>query len=225
MTEPLHERASVFLLNAIASGELAPGARINEQDIAGRLEISRGPVREAVRGLKERGLLTFEPNVGARVVQLDFELLNDLYQVRAELEGLAAHLAAERMSEHERSALRSALADHEAQLADAPSRPYPQGASDRDFHRLIILGSRNQMIARICGKDLEDLLLLVRRQHALRPERARKALAEHKRIAEAIEERNGQLAELLMVQHIESSRRNLIEAFSSLPPQRRARRA
>lgn len=209
--ETLSEKATTFIFNAIARGGLKPGARISEQEVAERLQISRGPVREAIRGLIARGLLTFEPNVGARVITLDDEFLNDLYEVRAKLEGLAARLAAERMSEEERETLQSVLAEHERELADQPLGAYPpQSRLDQDFHMLILKGARNQMIWRICGQDLRDLLVLARRQHAVRAERGRNALREHKRIAEAIAEGNGDLAELLMVQHIQASRQNLL---------------
>jgi DNA-binding GntR family transcriptional regulator len=218
-TETRFDRATAFILNEIMDGRIGPGARINEQDVAQRLDMSRGPVREAIRGLSARGLLSLEPNIGARVVLLDSKLIADLYEVRAELEGLAARNAAQQMTEEERAALLDLLAQHEAWIENEPLGPYPPSSLDRDFHMMILRGSKNQMVWRICGQDLRDLLILVRRQHSISPGRGRTALEEHRHIADAIVKGNSPLAELLMVQHIEASRENLLTTIPA--PQRR----
>ncbi|MEJ8570734.1 GntR family transcriptional regulator [Microbaculum marinum] len=216
------DRATAFILKEIIDGRIGPGARINEQDVAQRLDMSRGPVREAIRGLSARGLLSFEPNVGARVVLLDPKLIADLYEVRAELEGLAARNAAKWMTEEDRAALLDLLAQHDLQIEKEPLGPYPLSSFDHDFHTMILQGSKNRMVWRICGHDLRDLLILVRRQHSIRPGRGRDALQEHRQIAEAIVKGNSPLAELLMVQHIEASRESLLASLSVIStPQRR----
>jgi DNA-binding GntR family transcriptional regulator len=215
--ESLAERAVNHIRSEVAAGALGPGSRINELEIAHRLNVSRGPVREAVRSLTARGLLVAEPNVGARITPLDPELVCELYDVREALESLAARLAAEHMSEDERAQLLALLARHEEELQGKGPRPYPAGGADHDFHLLILKGSKNRMVWRICGIDLRDLLTLVRRQHHMQPDRSRRALTEHKRIAEAVVERNGEVASLLMAQHISASRHNLLGSMPLRP--------
>lgn len=210
--EAFAERVLADIHTRIESGALAPGSRINELEIAQRLKMSRGPVREAVRSLSARGLVVAEPNVGARIVTLDPDLIRELYDVREELEALGARLAAQHMSEDERRRLTSVLREHEAVLGKEGPRAYPGGGPDKDFHILILKGSRNRVVWRICAIDLFDLLTLARRQHHLRPARSRRALIEHQRIAEAILDRNGDLAALLMAQHVRASRDNLLAA-------------
>ena len=80
----------------IVGGELAPGAKLNEADLAGELRVSRGPVREAFRALEQAGLVRTEKNRGVFVRQLSLEEANEIYEVRAALEAQIGRLAAAR---------------------------------------------------------------------------------------------------------------------------------
>ncbi|NLD78274.1 MAG: GntR family transcriptional regulator [Acidimicrobiales bacterium] len=86
----------------IVEGRLRPGARLIEQRLAEDLDLSRTPVREALRMLQSEGLVTFEPNRGARVRELTRAHIADLYELRARLESMAAELAAVRATAEER---------------------------------------------------------------------------------------------------------------------------
>jgi DNA-binding GntR family transcriptional regulator len=204
------ERAFDYIRKRIYDGQIGPGARINELEISQQLGISRGPVREAIRRMTSSGLLTFEPNAGARVITLSPERVAQLYDVREALEAKAAALAAERMTAEERQALIVTLDAHRAQMTDDNVTSYPRGGSDWDFHLLILKGARNEVIWRICGDELRDMFSLLRSQHGSRPGRGRKALEEHRWIAEAIECGHADLASMLMAQHIRASRDNLL---------------
>lgn len=207
----LAERAFSFIRRSIYDGSLKPGDRINELEISQKLGVSRGPIREAIRRMSSSGLLTVEPNIGARVVTLDAAGLAQLYDVREALEARAAALAAERMSDEERRMLTETLDAHEAQMTEASSVQYPRGSADWDFHLLILRGARNDVIWRICGDELRDMFSLMRSQHGSNPERGRKALKEHRWVAEAVIAGNGDLAAMLMAQHIRASRDNLLK--------------
>jgi DNA-binding GntR family transcriptional regulator len=211
---PLANRVLAFIRQRIATGELRPGDRVNELEIARTLSISRGPVREAIHLLSSSGLLVPAPNAGSRVVVLNEALVRQHYEVREALESLAATLAAERMTAAERADLKDMLDRHEAEMDAAHSTTYLHGPSDRDFHLAVLRGARNQVVWRICGDELRDLLGLLRSQHGRRAGRGRRALLEHRWIADAIVDGNADLAGLLMAQHIRASRDNLLAVMA-----------
>lgn len=95
-TLSLPEQIAERIGNAIIRGRYEPGARIQEQDVADQFEVSRGPVREALRILERDGLVQIHARRGAQVTQLDVDEVNDLFELRISLIGLAARLAAER---------------------------------------------------------------------------------------------------------------------------------
>jgi DNA-binding GntR family transcriptional regulator len=209
----LADRVLTFLRAEIYEGRLASGDRINELEVSHKLGISRGPVREAIRLLSSSGLVTYEANVGARVVSPDEEDVAQLYDVREALESTAARLAATHMTATERETLLRTLDAHDAQMTEANSNSYPRGNADWDFHLLILKGARNGVIWRICGDELRDVFSLLRSRHGSSPRRGRRALQEHRWIAEAVAAGHGDLAAALMAQHIRASRDNLLAAM------------
>ena len=98
---------------AIVKGDIAPGSKISEPELARTYGISRGPLREAIHRLEGQKLLVRVPHVGARVVSLSHAELIELYEIRESLEGMACRLAAERMSDAEIQDLRKVLSTHE----------------------------------------------------------------------------------------------------------------
>lgn len=195
--------------SAIVTGEIKPGSKISEPELARTYGISRGPLREAIHRLEGQRLLVRVPHVGARVVSLSHTELVELYQIRESLEGMACRLAAERMSVAEIEALRQVLDTHERDSAFQAGLGYYQQEGDYDFHYRIIQGSGNQMLTRLLCDELYQLVRMYRIQFSSTPNRPRMAFAEHHRILDAIAERDGELAELLMRRHIGASRRNI----------------
>jgi DNA-binding GntR family transcriptional regulator len=211
----LADQALSHIRALIAQGRIGPGDRVNELEISQQLGISRGPIREAIRRLSSSGLVVSEPNLGARVVNLDEGAVRQLYDVREALEALAAGLAARHMTHAERTLLAETLDSHEAQMSEDGLSAYPRGEADWDFHLLVLKGSRNEVVWRICGDELRDLLSLLRGQHGSSAGRGRRALQEHRWVADAIIAGNADLASLLMAQHIRASRDNLLSAISA----------
>ncbi len=209
----LADKVLSFVRSEIYEGRISAGDRINELEISQKLGISRGPVREAIRLLSSSGLVTYEANVGARVVSPDEDGVAQLYDVREALESTAARLAAIHMTQAERDALIRTLDAHDAQMTEASSTSYPRGNADWDFHLLILKGSRNDVIWRICGDELRDMFSLLRSRHGSSPGRGRRALQEHRWIAEAVVAGDADLAAALMAQHIRASRNNLLAAM------------
>lgn len=193
------------LRKSILSGEHLPGERLAEMSLAKRFAVSRGPVREALRSLADAGLVTFTPNIGARVRELTVADARALYEVRAALEAEAAHLAAERAGARGGQILQDLLASQAETVASHPSGAYLQGGGDSDFHFIIAQLSENSVIVRILTDELYPQLVLLRRQHSRVVGRGIAALREHERIAEAIGYGEPDLAALLMRRHIRES--------------------
>jgi DNA-binding GntR family transcriptional regulator len=202
-TGTLADQAYEALASSIISGELPPGMRMLEVELAERFGMSRGPLREAMRRLEERRLVERISQRGVRVVRLTGPKLRGIYQVRESLEGMACRLAAQNMTDTELAELRQMLEAHEAYVRD--SDDYSQNRRDWDFHDRIARGSKNEMIVSLLCDDLYQLLKLYRNQHKSKPGRARRALQEHWRIFGALEDRDGELAEMLMRRHISAA--------------------
>jgi DNA-binding GntR family transcriptional regulator len=207
----LSDRASLQLTQAIITGEIKQGQKLSETDLANRYGISRGPLREALRQLEGMRLVRRVPHAGARVVQLDKAKMGELYCVREALEGMACRMAAHNMDELEIRMLHELLDRHEQQIAASDSTQYIQSESDFDFHYHIALGSRNQMIIDLLAHELYHLLRMCRYRTSRMAQRTRPALQQHRQIADAIADRDGELAELLMRRHINGAWRSISE--------------
>ena len=149
------------------------------------------------------------PHAGARVVSLSQQELCELYEIRESLEGMACRLAAERMPAAEVQELRRVLEAHERDKAFQAGLGYYQQEGDYDFHYRIVKGSGNQMLFRMLCDELYQLARMYRIQYSTTPNRPRQSFAEHHRILDAIADRDGELAELLMRRHIRASRLNI----------------
>lgn len=213
----LAETVVAHIRKSIATGMLRQGERVKELEISKALGMSRGPVREAVRRLSATGLLVSAPNLGSRVTILTDPMVRQAYQVREVLESLAARLAATTMTRAERMALVGVLDEHEEAMRAGQADTYPAGDADWDFHLKILKGARNEFVWRICGEELRDIMTLMRAQHRATALRGRRALQEHRWVAEAIRDGIEDLAAVLMAQHIRASRNSLLTRLGSLP--------
>lgn len=205
----LSDDAFQRIQSAIVEGEIAPGTRISEQYLSTTFGISRGPLREAIRRLEGRRLVKRTPHAGVRVVSLSYEELIELYHVREALEGMACRLAAQNMTEEEIDGLREVLATHEQHSGLKTNRSYYQQEGDLDIHYLIVNGCKNRALSDMLLGDLYHLVRMYRYRFSTTPKRPQQAFAEHHRLIEAIADRDGELAEMLMRRHISASRRNI----------------
>lgn len=215
----LSEHVFRAIQSAIVKGEIAPGSKISEPELARIYGISRGPLREAIHRLEGQRLLVRIPHLGARVVSLSHAELIELYEIRESLEGMACRLAAERMQPSEIDELRRVLDTHERDAKFQAGQGYYQQEGDFDFHYKIIQGSGNGTLTQMLCGELYQLVRMYRIQFSAKPNRPRQAFNEHHRILDAIAERDGELAELLMRRHIGASRRNIERHFSELAQQ------
>ncbi|WP_213877723.1 GntR family transcriptional regulator [Pseudomonas sp. dw_358] len=208
-SETLSENVFRRIQAAIVKGEIAPGSKISEPELARVYGISRGPLREAIHRLEGQRLLVRVPHVGARVVSLSHAELIELYEIRESLEGMACRLAAQRMTVEQIDELRGVLDTHEQDAAFQAGLGYYQQEGDYDFHYRIIQGSGNGTLTQMLCGELYQRVRMYRIQFSATPNRPRQAFAEHHRILDAIADRDGELAELLMRRHIGASRRNV----------------
>ncbi len=214
----LSDRASTRLTQAIVTGELAQGQKLSEADLATRFGISRGPLREAIRQLEGMRLVTRIPHAGARVVTLNNAMMADLYRVREALEGMACRMAAQQMGNAEIDTLFALLDQHQEQIEATDGLAYFQSEGDFDFHYQIVLGSRNQMLIDLLAGELYQLLRMCRYRTSHLAKRTRPALQQHRQIAEAIADRDGDLAELLMRRHISGAWKSINQMMMEESP-------
>ena len=195
--DSMAERVKQELLRRIMQGELAPGARLVELQIARDLNTSQGPVREALRELEAMDLVTTEPYKGSRVREVTPKDIREAYVVRASLEELAARLAAP----HFKGSVVT-LRDEAAAIRTA-ARKKDIGAytlHDVNFHRLIVAGASNRILLR----TWDSLAFEVRIQLWLSTGKFDLVGAQeaHWRIIDALEKGEGQQAGKLLREHI-----------------------
>ncbi|MFL4470396.1 GntR family transcriptional regulator [Tateyamaria armeniaca] len=192
------EAAYAKLLAAIRSGDFVPGDRLRETDVAARLNLSRTPVREALRRLEADGIVEHRPRLGAIIRQLSHGELVELYEMRSVLERTAAEMAAKHAGPAEVDALRALNA------AIAASAPAEAAALNQDFHRGIYLATRNRFLLD-AARALNNALMLLGPTTLDDPERIAIVSEQHYAILDAIANGDvhaaGQTAEL----HLQTS--------------------
>lgn len=204
---PSGQAAYRRLLDDIRRGDLAPGTRLRETDLADRLGISRTPVREAIRMLEQDGLVIHLPRQGATVRRMEYAELIELYEMRAVLEGTAARLAARGASEVELTEL-VLLNDRMAATPD----PHLARDLNRQFHQALLAAARNRFLSRSI-QGLQKTMLLLGPTTLTAPDRAAEAVTEHARVLTALQARDGAEAEARMRAHLEGALRTRMRGF------------
>jgi DNA-binding GntR family transcriptional regulator len=194
----------------IQSGHFAPGDRMRENDIAEWLGVSRTPVREALRHLESEGLLMFLPWSGVVVAELDSQQVVELYKVRASLEGLAASLAAQHISDTELLLLealitRGGQADDPAELAHINKR----------FHETIYAACHNRYLIQNL-RGLQSALALLKGTTYSHEGRREQADIEHRALFEAIRNRDSEAADRLSREHMKGAEIARLKMMSAL---------
>ena len=198
----LRDRAYHDIREAILTGMLKPGARIKERDVATEMGISTTPVKEALRRLEQEGLVVGQPRRGAVVGPLVLTDESEILELRADLEGLAARLAAIKMTVAEKDRLERQLIETERPIAtNDPSQKELIIEATIEFHRLIHEGSKNAFIIRFLGM-LAPFDRTIRRRSILNQTEWRRDDEEHRWIVEAIRRGDAGEAERVMHEHV-----------------------
>jgi len=205
----LADRAYEEIREAIFANELPPGTPLSVPELARQLDVSRGPVREAVQRLIHDGLATTVPYRGAIVAHVDCKELIQLYEVRELLEGLAARRATERLQKSSLEELKKILEQHQRALEkDKKLAAYID--LDMRFHRLVreLAGNRHlsEVLDNLQGKVHLAMYSIWRAEDA-----ALLALEDHKKIFEAMSSGNPDAAEAAARAHIVRLRSALYE--------------
>ena len=192
----MQKDAYTLILEAIDGGVYRPGDRLVESELAERFGVSRTPVREALQRLETQSMLARDGR-SLIVAALDHNQLAELYVVRAELEALAARLAAKHASPEEVRVLREMVEADHAHLGD----PAALSRANRRFHKQIHLASHNRYLVQQLDLVHRSMALLATTSLAAEG-RGKTALAEHLAIITAIEAGDGEGAQAALRAHI-----------------------
>lgn len=185
-----------LILTAIEGGTYRPGDRLVESELAERFGVSRTPVREALQRLETQAMLVRDGR-SLIVASLDHNQLAELYTVRAELEALAARLAARHATPEEVRVLAQMVEEDRRTKGD----PEALARANKRFHRQIHLASHNRYLVQQLDLVHRTMALMARTSLAAEG-RGETALAEHARIVEAIAAADGAAADRALRQHI-----------------------
>lgn len=197
------------LRQAIQSGEYRPGDRLLEDAVAERFQMSRTPVREALRRLEDEGLLVHESHRGMTVAQLDYQMVMELYSMRYILEGSAASMAARNASDIEMEMLAEMVAREKAASATVEA----MAEHNRRLHLAIYQCSHNRYLLKTSNVLSNPLALLSRTAFSSASRRAA-VCEEHRAIIEAIIARDPERAEQAAHAHMRAAQRVRMELLA-----------
>jgi phosphonate utilization transcriptional regulator len=196
----------------ILGGELMPGSKLNEADLAAELRVSRGPVREAFRALEQTGLVRTEKNRGVFVRQVSLEEASEIYEVRAALEGMIGRLAAKRISPAQVDAIRAVVKKmHVVGRSRDAAAYYPLNVQ---FHELLCEAAGNRTLHANYRRVVNELDLYRRETIERSAENIPVSTRDHEAIVNAVAKGDERLAERLLYEHVITSRERLHKALS-----------
>ena len=196
------------LLAAIENGDLRPGDRLLETDLAQRFGVSRTPIREAIRRLETDGLVAHKPRVGAMIRVLAQQEIVELYEMRIVLEATAAQMAAKHASKAEIHTLKTL----NAQMMQVATDPYKVAMLNRKFHGCILSAARNRFLSQ-SHNSLSNALVLLGKTTLESSERVKDVVSQHDAIVEALKSGQPETAAKLMRTHMEASLEHRLKAL------------
>lgn len=205
--EPVARRSTVEIVSdelrsAIQYGSLEPGAQLGEAELAGRLGVSRGPLREAMQRLVQEGLLRSEPHRGLFVIELDESDMSDVYTARLAIERAACQLIMRHNREAAAVALTAALRDM-TKVARHRDRVAMSDA-DQAFHEVLVRCSGSPRLARMAETLLVETRMCLRALQEHYPEPA-DLVEEHRALVDAIAANDEPLLLRLIEEHMTDS--------------------
>ena len=210
--QPLRDMVFDVLMNAIMQGQLSPGERLLEVQLADEMGVSRTPVREAIRRLELEGFVVMVPRKGAYVAGLSIDDVESVYEIRTALETLAVRLAAQRME----------AADYEQldELAGKMQQTWQEGDVDNwvnldaRFHELLYTFSRNERLISMMSNIMEQLSRY-RIISLANVEVRQNSLNEHQTLIEALKRRDSDAAADAAAHHIENTKQSLVNMLNA----------
>jgi DNA-binding GntR family transcriptional regulator len=211
--ETKSEAVQRLIRQAIAIGEIKPGERLLQNELAERLGISPTPVREALQALIAQGVLSYAPNKGVRVVELDYPAAEDVYRIRAALEPVAVEVGGPRLTPETLDELAGTLAAMRRAAKD--QRLDRVKVLDHRFHFLIYdaagAGRLHDLIEQLWALHVEDTF-------KLDPSRVATSQDQHAEILNALEEGRFEDASALTRKHITSAAEIVLRSLRPAQP-------
>lgn len=195
--QSLHGAVTKSLRDAILKGRFKPGERLTESNLAQMFQVSRNPIREALRALQTEGLVEVNPRKGARVRLVSDEEAEEVIELRADLEGINARNAARRCDDEMRAVLQKILEEGN-EIAKQPDTERLMSINDR-FHNVLADAGKNRYLADYVRTLRERTLWLFA---SARNDRAIESWEEHAAILEAVITGDAELASLLASRHV-----------------------
>ncbi|MFT9497511.1 GntR family transcriptional regulator [Anaerosolibacter sp.] len=208
--KPIRDIVYENLRKAIMDGKLQPGERIVEKDYAEKMNISRTPIREALRKLEIEGLVQYIPRKGVVVNGFNHEDIVEIYAIRKALEGLAMKYVIQKITEEEIGKLKK--------LTDCMESSNAAGDYEslfntcKEFNEVILRASRMPKITGLIN-TMQEYLERFRRITMSKRTRRESAIQEHKAILQAIIDRDAERAERLVYEHLDASERVFFEGL------------
>jgi DNA-binding GntR family transcriptional regulator len=202
----LSQKVYTQIQNDILNGVYKAGDSLVETKLSEELDVSRTPVREALRQLEQEGLVEATPNRGVVVKGITAQDIEDIYTIRMLIEGLAARWAAEKMTEEELKDLKETVELEEFYTLKNDTEQLLQ--FDSRFHDIIYRATKSMPLMHTL-RTFHHYVQRARIVSIKSPGRAKLALEEHKAIYEAIKERDAEKAERLATEHVRNARLNL----------------
>lgn len=196
---PLRDIVFQTLRNAIITGELQPGERLMETQLGEKLGVSRTPIREAIRKLELEGLVIMVPRKGAQVTQFTEKDIQDVLEVRAALEALAARIACKRMDDRDFLKLQLAIAEYSYAAKNRDLEAMIE--KDVEFHDIIINATQNDKLIQIFN-NLKEQVNRYRITYLKNTEDSETVEAEHLEILAALKNKQEDMASNLASKHI-----------------------
>lgn len=197
------------LRHLVLSGEYGPGTSLSEVKLAELFEVSRTPVREALKQLQVEGLVEIRPKVGTFVRQMTRRETIEMFELKEMFEGMAARLMARRHPAEQIEVLDRNVRESELALAAGDIDAYPPLV--HEFHETLLVGADNRKLVahyRTLMNQLAYHRLVVRT--VAHPGRLARSIAEHRQVAMFIDEKDGVSAELAMRGHVANSAREVL---------------
>lgn len=201
---------------AILTGELPPGTRMLQAELAARMAVSITPIRAALRHLAAEGLIRIEARRAVSVHSPSAEELREIYEIRTLLEPVSVKKAAKKITEAELQAA-EALLDG----MDAAETTGEWDVLNRDFHALLVSASGSPRMTTIMLNLLSLATIGIRSADVLTDERMREANEEHREILAACRDRDPEAARAMTMKHLQSTRRMTAEAGRRTPSEPR----
>jgi DNA-binding GntR family transcriptional regulator len=213
----LHEQVALRLRELLVEGAIAPGAKLNERELAERLNVSRTPLREAIKMLAAEGLVELLPNRGAVALALDEEDVLNTFEVMAGLEGMSGELAAQRITDAEVAEIKAL---HYEMLAAHTRRDLSQYYRlNAQIHKAINAAAKNPVL-QATYTQVNARLQALRFRSNQDEAKWQIAVHEHEQMITALAQRNASALRDVLVQHLHHKRDVVVEQLRATAAQK-----